>query len=65
MHIAAGENELVRVLKPANVRLRNHYGAILIVHLEMLVHMHEIVVYSDHVRSLLCAAEQTVIRTYN
>ena len=65
MHIAAGENELVRVLKPANVRLRNHYGAILIVHLEMLVHMHEIIVYCDHVRPLLCAAEKTVIRTYN
>ena len=64
MHVAAGEDKLVRVLKPAYVRLWNHYGTVFIVHLEMLVQMNEIVVYSNHVWFFLRAAEQTVIRTY-
>ena len=49
MHITACKDELVRVLKSTNVGLWNNHGAIFIVHLEVLVHMYKIIVYSHHI----------------
>jgi len=40
VHVTAGENELVRVLKFADERLRDHHGTVLIIDLEVGVEMH-------------------------